>query len=140
MKIAFATTGGLTVDEHFGRAGKFAVYEIKYDGCEFVESRTFSEEDTAEIQDSRYDGQLHIDKVEVKVQLLCDCKIIYFTQIGGPAAARLVKKSVMPMKVDEGSVITELIERLQETINNSPAPWLKKALMGGSVQPQTEVN
>jgi len=28
MKVAFATTDGINVDEHFGRAGLFAVYEL----------------------------------------------------------------------------------------------------------------
>ncbi|MBF0521139.1 MAG: nitrogen fixation protein NifX [Nitrospirae bacterium] len=129
MKIAFATTSGMTVDEHFGKAGNFAVYEMKYTGCEFVEVRTFSNQETTEIQESRNEGQLHIDKVEAKVEKLSDCKIIYFTQIGGPAAARLVKRSVMPIKVDEGSVIAELLQNLQETIQKLPAPWLKKALI-----------
>ena len=40
MKIAFATTDGQNIDEHFGRAAKFAVYDLKPDAYTFVEMRT----------------------------------------------------------------------------------------------------
>ncbi len=36
MKIAFVTTDGFKVDEHFGRAGMFAIYEFKEDSFKFI--------------------------------------------------------------------------------------------------------
>ena len=41
MKIAFATTDGITIDEHFGRAGMFAVYDLTKEGYSFQEIRKF---------------------------------------------------------------------------------------------------
>ncbi len=128
MKIAFATTDGVNVDEHFGRAGMFAVYEITKDGYRFIEIRKFSEGRDKEIEETKGMGEVHDDRVQRKVERLSDCKIVYLTEIGGPSAARLIKKGVMPIKVKEIVSVEESLQRLMETIKKSPPPWLKKAL------------
>ena len=43
MKVAFATTDGINVDEHFGRAGIFSVYELTPEDYRFVELRKFAD-------------------------------------------------------------------------------------------------
>jgi nitrogen fixation protein NifX len=128
MKVAFATTDGMKVDEHFGRAGMFAVYEVKEKGFCFVEIRRFAEGRDTQIEETRGAGRLHEDLVQKKVDSLEDCKIIYLTEIGGPSASRLVKKGIMPVKVKEPVTIEESLERLSETIRKSPPPWLRKAI------------
>ncbi len=128
MKVAFATTDGVNVDEHFGRAGLFAVYELTDKDYRFVEMRKFAEGRDTEIENSKGEGQLHEKKVEKKVAKLADCKIIYLTEIGGPSAARLVKKGIMPIKVKEIVSIKESLEKLLATAQTSPPPWFRKAL------------
>jgi nitrogen fixation protein NifX len=127
MKVAFATTDGINVDEHFGRAGMFAIYELTKDGYRFIEMRKFADGRDTEIEDTRGMGEVHDDRVQRKVDKLSDCKIVYLTEIGGPSAARLVKKGVMPIKVKDVISIEESLQRLLETIKKSP-PWLRKAL------------
>jgi len=128
MKVAFATTNGISVDEHFGRAGAFAVYDLNGKGYRFLELRKFAEGRDTTIEETKGRGRTHDDLVERKVNKLADCKIVYLTEIGGPAASRLIKKGVMPIKVKEAVSIEESIEKLFETIRTSPPPWLKKAL------------
>jgi nitrogen fixation protein NifX len=128
MKVAFATMDGNTVDEHFGRAGMFAVYEITEGGYHFVEMRKFADGIDQAIVDTKDMGQLHDNAVPSKVDRLADCKLIYLTEIGGPAAARLVKKGIMPMKVKEPVPIETALRQLGETIKRSPPPWLRKAM------------
>ncbi len=128
MKVAFATTDGVNVDEHFGRAGMFAIYELTKDGYRFVEMRKFADGRDTEIEDTKGMGDVHDDRVQRKVDKLSDCKIVYLTEIGGPSAARLVKKGMMLIKVKEVISIEESSQRLLETIRKSPPPWLKKAL------------
>ena len=129
MKVAFATTDGKTVDEHFGRSGMFAVYEITPEGFIYLEMRKFSEEgrDTA-VEESRGEEAQHESVMRQKVEALADCKLVYFTNIGGPSAARLVNKGMMPMKVKEPEPIEESLQKLLEAVKNSPPPWLKRAL------------
>jgi nitrogen fixation protein NifX len=130
LKVAFATTDGVQVDEHFGRAGMFAVYEFGEQGYRFVEMRKFAEGRDSAIEETKGAGQVHDDLVRKKVDALGDCRIIYIAEIGGPSAARLVKKGVMPVKVKEKVTIEESLQRLSETIKKSPPPWLKKAISG----------
>ena len=128
MKVAFATTDGKQVDEHFGRAEMFAIYEITEFGYQFVAMRRFSDGMDNAVVDTRDMGPLHDSAVQKKVDKLADCKLIYLTEIGGPSAARLVKKGVMPMKVKEIISIENALNQLMGTIKQSPPPWLRKAL------------
>ncbi|MDA8388242.1 MAG: nitrogen fixation protein NifX [Nitrospiraceae bacterium] len=129
MKIAFATVDGTSVDEHFGRAGMFAVYNITRYSFEFLEFRKFAPAGRdLEIESSRDLGQMHEDKVQAKVERLSDCRIVYFTEIGGPAAARLVGKGIMPVKVKNPLPIREALTELLGSINKSMPPWLRKAM------------
>ncbi len=128
MKVAFATTNGKNVDEHFGRAGMFAIYEITEDRQHFVELRKFAEGIDKAVTDTKDTGSLHDNVVQGKVDRLADCKLIYITEIGGPSAARLVKKGIMPMKVKEPVSIDGALKELADMIKKSPPPWIKKAL------------
>jgi nitrogen fixation protein NifX len=130
MKVAFATTNGVSVDEHFGRAGTFAVYDLNGQGYRFLEMRKFAEGRDASVEETKGMGRTHDDLVEKKVNRLADCKIIYLTEIGGPSASRLIRKGIMPIKVKEIVSIEESLNKLFETIKTSPPPWLKKALHG----------
>src|SRR5512143_3959261 len=128
MKVAFATTDGKQVDEHFGRAGMFAIYEIIETGHRFVEMRKFAEGMDMAVVDTKDMGSLHDDAVQNKVDRLADCRLIYLTEIGGPSAARLIKKGIMPMKMKEPVRIEQALDQLSDMIRNSPTPWNRKAI------------
>jgi nitrogen fixation protein NifX len=128
MKAAFATTDGLRVDEHFGRAGMFMIYEFTKDGYTDLGPRVFSEGRDTVVESTRGQGPLHDAAVEDKVEKLADCKVVYLTAIGGPSAARLTKKGIMPVKVAEGSYIEDLAGQLMTVIRTSPPPWLRKSI------------
>lgn len=131
MKIAFATTDGVNVDEHFGRAGQFSVYEISPSGYEFVEQRKFADGRDTAVEESRGNETEHDNVMRSKVESLSDCKIIYFTNIGSPSAARLVNKGLMPIKVKETVSIEQELTKLLDTVKNSPPPWLKRLVSAG---------
>jgi nitrogen fixation protein NifX len=128
MKVAFATTDGISVDEHFGRAGLFAVYELNRDGYRLVEMRRFADGIDREVSETKGMGRVHDEAVGGKVEKLADCKIVYLTEIGGPSAARLVRKGMMPVKVKEPVSIEESLSKLLETVKSSPPPWLRKLI------------
>ncbi len=129
MKIAFATTDGTNVDEHFGRAGMFAIYDITGEGRhQFIELRKFADGMDRSVTDTKDKGPLHDDAVQGKVDRLGDCKLVYLTEIGGPSAARLVKKGIMPMKMKGPMSIVSALVQLSETIKKGPPPWIRKAM------------
>ena len=128
MKVAFATVDGKNIDEHFGRAGMFAIYEMTESGSKFVAMRKFAEGMDMAVVDTKDLGPLHDSAVQNKVDKLADCKLVYVAEIGGPSAARLVKKGIMPMKVKGVISIESALQQLEETIKKSPPPWMRKAL------------
>jgi nitrogen fixation protein NifX len=128
MKVAFATTDGKNVDEHFGRAGTFVIYEITEAGNRFVEIRKFADGIDMAVVDTKDTGALHDKAVQNKVERLADCRLIYITEIGGPSAARLVKKGIMPMKMKDPVSIENALAKLGEMIRTTPPPWIRKAM------------
>jgi nitrogen fixation protein NifX len=129
MKVAFASTRGTTVDEHFGRAGAFAIYDITPEGAEFLELRRVAEGDLdTDVVVTRGMGDIHDAAIASKIDKLADAKIVYFTEIGGPSAAKLVRRGVMPLKTDASTSIDQLASQLVETMRTNPAPWMRKAL------------
>ena len=115
MKIAFATYDGYSVNAHFGHAVRFDVYDVSYSQWTLMGSRILDVDDPQQ-------------RVEQRVALVDDCKIIFVNDLGGSAAARLTNARIQPIKVAFESSIITLIEQLQQTFNHSPAPWLRRIL------------
>lgn len=134
MKVAFATTDGVHVDEHFGRAGMFTIYEFTPEGYRSLGMRVFADGRDITVEETKGQGSPHDAAVNEKVERLSDCDIVYLTSIGGPSAARLANRGIMPVKVPEGISIEESAQKLLETIRTAPPPWLKKLIGGGHLQ------
>ncbi|MGE4544814.1 MAG: nitrogen fixation protein NifX [Pedobacter sp.] len=117
MKVAFATSDNETIDQHFGLATKFAVWEITTDKASF--SGMAEIEATTEYED---------DKIDARLKVLDHCTIIYVTQIGGPAAARLVANKIHPVKSKGNEKIEEVVNKLQQVLQGNPPPWLRRAM------------
>jgi len=133
MKVAFASTRGTTVDQHFGRAGSFAIWDITPEGGACVEQRSVAAGDLdLEVVSTRGMGAEHDDAITAKIAKLSDVKIVYFTEIGGPSAAKLVRQGIMPLKAEEGTSIEATVESLAHTMATNPAPWMRKALASES--------
>ncbi|ABS27223.1 nitrogen fixation protein NifX [Anaeromyxobacter sp. Fw109-5] len=117
MRIAFTSSTGERVDEHFGRAGHFWVWEVGPDAARFVER--VSAVTSAEDED---------DRIAARASALAGCAIVYTAQIGGPAAAKLVSRRIQPMKASGDVAVEEVVGRLQEVLRGRPPPWLRKAM------------
>ena len=118
MKVAFASTDKIHVDEHFGQAKEFYLWEIGPNKAEFA----------GVVQVNEGDGDAD-DRIEARSAALADCALVYVGQIGGPAAARLVAKKIHPLKSKDAEPITELVEKLREVLQGTPPPWLRKAML-----------
>ena len=135
MKVAFATTDGLLVDEHFGRAGRFAILDFTAAGYTQLPDLVFAEGRDTVVEGSRGMGDIHDNAVEQKVERLRDCRLVYLTAIGGPSAARMARLGIMPVKVPERTVIAEAADRLMEQIRTAAPPWLRLALKPNPNEP-----
>lgn len=120
MKIAFTTTDGTMIDQHFGQCERFHIWEIGPETAEFLKI----------VQVAPHGGDEE-DRIAARADLLADCAIVYTMQIGGPAAAKLIARKIHPMKTTVEAGLKETIEKLQEVLQGNPPPWLRKAVNKG---------
>jgi nitrogen fixation protein NifX len=116
VKIAFASSDRKAVNQHFGAAEAFAIYELGESETRLVA--------VAEFIETAMDG--HEGKLAAKVELLGDCAAVYCNAVGASAIQQLLAKSIQPMRVDEGTLIDELLQGLQKNLLNDPPVWLAK--------------
>lgn len=111
LKIAFATKDMENIDSHFGSAKQFAVYEVSKDKTNVCEILKVVEKDT--------------DKT---VELLSDIDIVYFTNIGASAAAKIINSGIFPIKYKEIVPIEEELKKLSTMLGTNPPPFIKKII------------
>lgn len=117
MKVAFTSTTGEIIDQHFGQCRNFYIWEIEPDKAAQVE-----------LIDSISSEGDEEDRITARGNALEGCAIVYTMQIGGPAAAKLVARKIHPMKTNVEVPIAEIVEKLQQVLRGNPPPWLRKIM------------
>lgn len=131
MRVAFATQDRQSVNAHFASARTFMLYDVGPDAHTFLEAVQF---DHVSDEDGRHDdGE---DRLAAKIDALADCSILFVRAIGGPAAARVVRAGIHPVKLPADETIASVIERLRAMLGSNPPPWLRKALRDSQSGPE----
>jgi len=115
LRIAVAANRGENLDGHFGSCERFLIYQVNQETVKLIGVRTTVEADTAE------------DKNAARSALINDCQIVYVQSIGGPAAAKVVRAGVHPVKMPSGGKAREVLVELQTRLA-SPPPWLAQIM------------
>ncbi len=117
MKVAFTSTDGQTIDQHFGMTRDFWIWEIGPHAAAPVGKVS-----------AVVTGDDEEDRIAARASAIAGCAIVYTVQIGGPAAAKLVARRIHPMKTQWEVPIAEVVGKLQDVLKGSPPPWLRKAM------------
>jgi nitrogen fixation protein NifX len=120
LRIAFASSDRRRVDQHFGAAEAFAIYELSAEEARLVEVAEFTDSDTA------MDG--HEGKLASKISLLTGCAAVYCNAVGASAIKQLLAAGIQPMKVAEGEIIDQLLCGLNRSLTEGPPAWMTKYL------------
>ena len=113
MNIAFASSSGENIDQHFGWSKSFYMYKVDQDNIEFIE-----------VVDSSDEPEGEKEKLAYKIDTLGSADIMYCTQIG-PTASKMVQASgIHPARVSEGESIMEATMKLQDMLRDNPPLWL----------------
>jgi nitrogen fixation protein NifX len=115
VRVACASNGGEELDGHFGSCERFLIYQVGRTEARLVAARPTLEADHAE------------DRNAARAQLVADCQVIYVQSIGGPAAAKVVRAGVHPVKMPRPGPARANLVRLQQTLS-SPPPWLARIM------------
>lgn len=116
LRIAIASDSGNDLNGHFGSCLRYLVYQVSPEESRLVGIRSALEADFAE------------DKNLFRCQLIADCHVLYVVSIGGPAAAKVIRADIFPIKQPNGGPATEVVQRFQQALVESPPPWLSKIL------------
>jgi nitrogen fixation protein NifX len=109
IRVAFATNNKSDLNEHFGSAKFFSIYDISKNNFTLVDNLAIVSKDT--------------DKT---ISLLEGVHIVYFLNIGPTAAAKIINKGIFPIKYKEDVAIKEELEKLIKMLNTNPPPFIKK--------------
>jgi nitrogen fixation protein NifX len=90
-RIAVVSSDGRTVDEHFGRAGCFWIYDLG-DSMRLVEKRK-----TETLSVGNPDHPFDPDRFQRIAAALHDCGKVYVTRIGDQPAAALRRLGIEPV-------------------------------------------
>lgn len=121
IRVAIASNSGELLNGHFGSCLRFLVYQISKDKIQLVDVRSAIESHLAE------------DMNAFRASLIKDCHVVYVVSVGGPAAAKIVRAGVYPIKMVEGGAAREVLTKLQGVMAGNPPPWLAK-IMGASAE------
>ncbi|MCB4358386.1 dinitrogenase iron-molybdenum cofactor biosynthesis protein [Quatrionicoccus australiensis] len=116
LRVAIASDSGNELNGHFGSCLRYLVYQVSATESRLIGVRSALEADFAE------------DKNLFRCQLIGDCHVLYVVSIGGPAAAKVIRADIFPIKLPNGGPALEVIGRFQQALADSPPPWLAKIL------------
>ena len=115
IRVAVATNHGETLDGHFGSCERFLIYQVDQTALKLIDVRSTLAADSAE------------DKNAARAALIGDCQLVYVQSIGGPAAAKVVRAGVHPVKKGSTGPAREALVELQGRLA-SPPPWLAQIM------------
>ncbi len=113
MNIAFASKDGEHIDQHFGWAKRFYLYDVDKDSHRLIEEIGSSQEIEAEHE-----------KLTYKIGCIEAADIMYCSQIGPKASKMVQSAGIYPVRAAEDEKIMDAIGKLQAMLNDNPAPWL----------------
>ena len=119
IRVAIASNSGALLNGHFGSCIRFLVYQLSQNDMRLVDIRSTVEADSAD------------DRNLFRANLIKDCQVLFIQSIGGPAAAKVIRADIYPIKVPD---VIEADDQLREfqKVFAAPPPWMAKTLGKGA--------
>jgi nitrogen fixation protein NifX len=120
VRVACASNNGELLDGHFGSCNRFLIYQMSESEIRLIDIRS-----------TQAPGEIE-DKNAFRANMIEDCQVLYVASIGGPAAAKVVRAGVHPIKYPGGGETRDQLSELQKVIAGNPPPWLAKIMGKGA--------
>lgn len=108
FRVAVASTDGKYVNEHFGRAQQFLIFDLNPAGNQFLELR----KNEPSCRSKQVDEVKHLSTID----LLADCQGVLVARIGSGAEAVLNQKGIKAYVIPD--FIEEALKQLLSLIQN----------------------
>lgn len=114
IRVAISSNSGDNLDGHFGSCLRYLIYQVSAEEIRLVDIRSAAEADLSD------------DRNAYRANLIKDCQVVYVVSVGGPAAAKVIRAGVYPIKRIEGGEALDVLADLQTVMAGTPPPWLAK--------------
>lgn len=119
IRVAVASNAGSLLNGHFGSCIRFLVYQLSRNDWRLVDIRSTVDADSSD------------DRNLFRANLIKDCHVLFVQSIGGPAAAKVIRADIYPIKVPDVVAAEEKLREFQ-SVFDAPPPWMAKALGRGA--------
>ncbi len=116
LKVALTSNQGEMLNGHYGSCLRVLVYEVSATEHQLVEVRTMPTEKKGE------------ERAVAMLDRIRDCHMLFTLSIGGPAAARVTRANIHPIKKLTPMSTEEVLADLSNVIATNPPPWIKRIL------------
>lgn len=117
MKVAFATKDLENINDHFGWAKQFVIYDVNKEG--------YSVSEVVKTEEDHKDEE---DKIMSKINAIKGTSIMYCQAIGPTAAAKVINSKIHPIKIETEKKIEDAAKELVAMLNGNPPPWIKRIM------------
>ncbi len=116
LKVALTSNQGEMVNGHYGSCLRVLIYEVNESEHQLVEVREMPTEKKGE------------ERAIAMLDRVRDCHMLFTLSIGGPAAARVTRANIHPIKKMTPMSAEEVLSDLSNVIATNPPPWIKRIL------------
>lgn len=116
IRIAVASNRGAELDGHFGSCLRFLIYQVSAQEARLIELREVPDANPGE------------DKNALRAELIGDCQVLFVVSVGGPAAAKVVRAGIHPIKVNLPKPAQAAVDEMRTVVAGHPPPWLAKVM------------
>lgn len=116
LRVAVSSNNDEQLDGHFGSCLRFLIYEVSANQIQLIEVRSVAT------------SEMGLSRTDYLIDLIRDCHILSTLSIGGPAAAKVVRADLLPIKQAKPCASIDVLTPLSQVISNTPPPWMTKIL------------
>ena len=138
IRIAFASDNCKSVNQHFGAAEQFVIYDVVPGRAtmvgigQFVKARmkgAHAPHRFGEAPPPPEDiEKMNEDKVIEKIQFLHSCAAVYASKIGSSSIKRLMQAEIQPIIVNDDHTIGELLNEVSLGLSVGGLSWIDRAV------------
>lgn len=122
LRVALTSNQGEMMNGHYGSCLRVLIYDVSAEQHQLVDVREMPSDSKGEER-----AIAMLDKIR-------DCQMLFTLSIGGPAAARVTRANIHPIKKAIPMSAQQLLSELSAVIATNPPPWIKRFL--GISQPK----
>lgn len=126
IRVAIASNSGSALNGHFGSCLRYLVYQLSRNDMRLIDIRSTIDADDSD------------DRNLFRVNLIKDCHVVFVQSVGGPAAAKIVRADIYPIKIPD---VIDAVDQLREfqVVFDAPPPWFAK-ILGVSAEERKRFN